>query len=93
MVCWKELWFLAFSVTWFFFCLVNVLLPRWERATNPALCSAKASQVLPICESSIWFVGEELLVAVLLRTRDLMVKEVWRVYGISPGVARSEFED
>jgi len=35
----------------------------------------------------------ELLVAVLLRTRDLMREEVRRVYGVFTGVARPEFED
>ena len=37
--------------------------------------------------------GEEFLVAISLRTRDLVREEVWRVYRILLGVARSELED
>ena len=37
--------------------------------------------------------AEKFLVAVLLRTRDRMRKEVWGVYGILIGMARSELED
>lgn len=44
-------------------------------------------------ESGIGFVATELLVAVLLRARDLMREKVWRVYRIFLRMARSEFED
>ena len=44
-------------------------------------------------ESSIGSVAVELLIAVLLCTRDLMREKVWRVYGISLWVAQPEVED
>ena len=44
-------------------------------------------------ESLIWFVVEELFIAVLLRAHDLVREEVRCVDGVFLGVARSELED
>ena len=60
---------------------------------NPTCCPTKAGYILPIRKSGIRFMAVELLVAVLLRTCDLMREQVRGVYGIFTGVARSEFKD
>lgn len=75
-----------------FLCLAKAPLRR-EGATDPAFRSAKSGQILPIRESSIGFVVEELLITLLLCAHDLMCEKVRRVYGISLWMARPELED
>lgn len=76
-----------------FFCLVCVPSKLERALAHPTFCPTKLSQVFSVGKPCIWSVVEELLIALLLRTRDLVREEVGCIDGIFLRVAWSELED
>ena len=83
----------AYLVLFFSGFLRLVTLLRWGGTTDRVFCPAKASQVSPVDDSSVRFMGDEFLVAVYMCVRNLVREQVGCIDGIFLGVARSKLED